>query len=191
MITVTSQSVIKRPVQLPVAPRVEWEGPGSWFALYVKPRHEFLVRDALSRNGTEVFLPCVTEPRLWKDRKKLIAFPLFPGYLFVHLVPLPERFMDVLKTSGVLRILSTIAGHPTPVPVTEIRSLRLLLDSDKELDVHPELRPGRAIVIKGGPLAGVEGIISRKAGGMLLYVNLTMLGRSLSIRIPSQEVELI
>ena len=56
-----------------------------WYAIHVKSRHEFKVLDRLTGTGVEAFLPIVERLSKWKDRKKLVAFPLFPGYMFVHI----------------------------------------------------------------------------------------------------------
>lgn len=71
-----------------------------WFALYVKSRHEFVASSELKQKGIETFLPSVMKLNQWKDRKKLVEFPLFPGYLFVHVPPSPEEFLNVLKTKA-------------------------------------------------------------------------------------------
>ncbi len=56
----------------------------NWYAVYVRSRHEFKVHSALLAKVLSHFASG------WKittmeDRKKLIPFPLFPGYLFVKL----------------------------------------------------------------------------------------------------------
>ena len=71
----------------------------NWYALYVKSRHEFVVSDELHRKGVETFLPSVTKFNQWKDRKKQVETPLFPGYLFVYFEPNPVKFMNVIKKS--------------------------------------------------------------------------------------------
>jgi len=55
--------------------------PGSqWYAVHVRSRHEFKVVERLSMKDIETFLPAVERVSRWKDRKKTVAFPLFPGY---------------------------------------------------------------------------------------------------------------
>ena len=75
--------------------------PGlSWFAIHVRSRHEFKVSDRLTNNGIETFLPVVERMSKWKDRKKLVDFPLFPSYLFVRINKSYEKkLMDETKTS--------------------------------------------------------------------------------------------
>ena len=165
------------------------ENSPAWFALYVKQRHEFLVQSDLTSSGREVYLPAVNKVSQWKDRKKRLDCPLFPGYLFSRVVPDSENFLGLMKTRGVLKILCTVPGHPTPVPDAEISALKTLLASGKELDIHPELRDGTLVRIKKGALAGVEGVVSKKGGQFLLHVNITMLGRCVMVRMFAAEVE--
>jgi transcription termination/antitermination protein NusG len=163
----------------------------AWFALHVKSRHEFLVQKHLAKNGMEVYLPSVNKVSQWKDRKKCIDFPLFPGYLFARVLPVSDHLLGLVKTTGVMRILSTVPGHPTPVPDAEISALKTLLTSDKELDVHPELQPGKVVRIKKGVFESVEGVVSKKGDQFLLHVNIEMLGRCVTVKMLAEDVELI
>jgi transcription termination/antitermination protein NusG len=167
------------------------ENSPAWFALHVKPRHEFLVQTDLAKHGTEVYLPAVNKLSQWKDRKKRVDFPLFPGYLFARVHPVSDDFLGLVKTRGVMRILSTVPGHPTPVPDVQISALKTLLTSDKELDIHPELQAGKAVRIKKGPFESVEGVVSKKGEQFLLHVNIAMLGRCVTVKMFADDVELV
>ena len=67
-----------------------------WYAVTTRPRHEKVVAEQLWQKQIECFLPLRKVISKWKDRKKKVQFPLFPGYLFVHL-PIQERRLDILK----------------------------------------------------------------------------------------------
>ena len=56
----------------------------EWFAIWIRSRHEKMVRDQLAQKDVEVFLPTITKWSRWKDRKKAIDWPLFPGYCFAR-----------------------------------------------------------------------------------------------------------
>jgi transcription antitermination factor NusG len=62
-----------------------------------------------------------------KDRKKLVSFPLFPGYLFVHIRRTYEEMFAVLKAYGVVRFIGIIRCEP--VPDEQIVSLKKLVES--------------------------------------------------------------
>ena len=107
----------------------------NWYVVYVKSRHEFVTHEELTRRSVEAYLPSIKKVRQWSDRKVLKEVPLFPGYLFVHVRPHADDFLDVLKTRGAVSLLSLIPGHPTPLPAEEIYSLNLLVESGDELDI--------------------------------------------------------
>jgi transcriptional antiterminator NusG len=161
----------------------------EWFALYVKSRHEFITDSELRKKGLETFLPSVKKLRHWKDRKKLIDFPLFPGYLFINIYPNPEEFINVLKTRGVVTLISLGSGHPMPVPPEEISSLKLLIESGKELDIYPYLQEGAYVRIRSGVLKGAEGVLKKKEDQYMFLVNINLLGRGVGVKIYADDIE--
>jgi transcription antitermination factor NusG len=161
----------------------------EWFALYVKSRHEFVALDELQKKGIATFLPSVKRWRLWKDRRKLIEFPLFPGYLFVNLSPGFEEFANVLKTRGAVTFISAEPGHPSSVSHEEINFLKLLIESGKELDIYPHLTEGACIRVRRGPLKGAEGVLMKKQDQHMLLVNIKLLGRSVGLKIYADDIE--
>ena len=76
----------------------------AWYAVWTRSRHEQVVREQLERKGLEAFLPTITRWSRWKDRKKQVDWPLFPGYCFVRFNG-AER-LPVLKCTGVVNIVS-------------------------------------------------------------------------------------
>ncbi|MBZ0156125.1 MAG: UpxY family transcription antiterminator [Alphaproteobacteria bacterium] len=160
-----------------------------WYALHVRSRHEFVARDELLRKGIDVYLPALRQCRQWKDRKKTVDFPLFPGYCFVHIPPRPEEFVAVLKTKGAVTLLSAKPGIPTPVPPEEILSLRILVESGTELDIYPHLREGMRVRVKRGPLKGAEGVLEKKEEQYLFTVGIELLGRSISVKVYADDIE--
>lgn len=85
----------------------------NWYALSVKSRHEFVARDELVKKGIETFLPSVMKLRQWRDRKKHVEFPVFPGYLFVSLTHCAQDFMQVAKTRGTVGLVSRARSPDT------------------------------------------------------------------------------
>ena len=160
-----------------------------WYAVHVRSRHELKVLERLTQAGKEVFLPTVERQRKWKDRKKTVAFPLFPGYVFVHVPKSSHDRMFVLKTRGVVRFLGTIPGEPEPVPEEQIISLQRLVESKEELDPYPYLKEGQRVRVKSGPLAGVEGILAQKKDRHMLVLSVDILRQGVSVKIEASEVE--
>jgi len=163
----------------------------GWYAVYVRSKHEFIVHEGLVRKRIETFLPAVPKHRQWKDRKKVVNFPLFPGYLFVHIHPDPEKLVNVIKTTGAVRILSSENGNPIPVPTGEIDSLRIMIENGQDIDIYPCLREGARIRIKTGSLRGVEGVLKMKGTQYMCIINIEILGRSVGIKIYADDLEVL
>jgi len=161
----------------------------KWFAVHTRSRHEFQVCERLTFKGIEAFLPTVERLRKWKDRKKLITFPLFPGYLFVHIPKRPQDILSVLKVKGTVRLLSSIPGEPEPIPEEQIISLKKLVESKETLDPYPYLKEGQRVRIKRGPLADVEGILVEKLGKHMLVLSVDVLRQGVALKIGASDVE--
>ena len=84
-----------------------------------------------SSKKIDAFLPTITRWSRWKDRKKKIDWPLFPGYCFARFNP--EDVLPILKCTGVVNIVS-FEGKPAPIPEIELESIRTLVGSELQYD---------------------------------------------------------
>ena len=90
----------------------------QWFALWTRSRHEQVVREQLEQKQIDAFLPTIPKWSRWKDRKKKIDWPLFPGYCFARFDPADT--LPILKCTGVVNIVS-FEGKPAPIPELRAR----------------------------------------------------------------------
>jgi transcription antitermination factor NusG len=157
----------------------------QWFALWTRSRHEQVVREQLQQKQIDVFLPTVTKWSRWKDRKKKIDWPLFPGYCFARFNPL-ER-LPVLKCVGVVNIIS-FQGEPAPIPEDEIEGIRVLVDSDLAFDPCPLIREGMMVEVTHGPLRGVHGRLVRKNEKARLVLSVDLIGQAVSVEVDAADV---
>lgn len=162
----------------------------NWYAIYVRSKHEFVAYHELLKRGVESYLPQICISRQWKDRRKVVSFPLFPGYLFVRIDPNPIEVSKVLKVRGVVSVICSKKGYPASIPEDEINSLKLLVDSGKELDIYPHLTEGTRVLVTRGPLAGAKGRVAKKDLHYMLVVSVELLGRSLGVIIHADDVAL-
>ena len=165
--------------------------PQYWYAVHTKSRHEFQVVERLKQKGINAFLPSVERLRKWKDRKKIIEFPLFPGYLFVNISKDLQSILSVLKVTGVVRLLCTLPGEPDPIPDEQIVSLQKLIENKEALDHYPYLNEGQRVRIIKGPLSGVEGILVEKLDRHLLVLSVDVLRQGVALTINASDVEKI
>lgn len=163
--------------------------PGvNWYALYAKHNHERKVAELLGRKGVEVFLPEYRSVRTWKDRKKTLSMPLFPGYVFLRSA-LQDK-VEILSTPGVFFIVE-IAGHACPIPEYEIDAIRTITSGDVPYEPHPFIDTGELVRICSGSLAGLIGIFVKPKNKHRVVVSVELLQKSVSIEVDAGNVERI
>ncbi len=158
----------------------------AWYAIWTRSRHEQVVREQLARKGIEAFLPTITKWSRWKDRKKQIDWPLFPGYCFVRFNGLDR--LPVLKCTGVVNIVS-FDGDIVPIPEHEIESIRRLVESDLQFDPCPLIREGMTVEVTHGPLKGVVGRLVRKGAHARLILSVDLIGQAVSVEVDASDVK--
>lgn len=153
-----------------------------WFALQVRSRHESGVAKFLDGKGYSPFMPYYQSRKRWSDRIKIVAEPLFPGYLFCR-IDLNNR-LPILTTPGVIQI---VGFNRTPVPVseTEIDAIQTLVASGLRSQPWPHLEVGDRVRMDSGPLRGLEGLLVELKGSHRLVVSVTLLQRSVAVEIDS------
>ncbi len=159
-----------------------------WFAAYTRAQHEKIVAQQLHANEVEHYLPLCESVRKWKDRRKLLQMPLFPGYVFVRL-SLFDR-LRVLQIPGIVNLVG-FSGHPEPLPEIEINVVRELLRNKSGVQSHPFLKAGCRVRVTHGSLAGTEGILVREKKNFRLVVSIELIMRSIAVEINGEDVELV
>ena len=159
----------------------------NWFAIWTRSRHEQVVREQLEKKQIDAFLPTIAKWSRWKDRKKKIDWPLFPGYCFARFNP--DNALAVLKCSGVVSIVS-FEGKPAPIPEYELDSIRLLVSSDLQFDPCPMIKEGMLVEVVHGPLRGVIGRLMRKdAPRARLVLAVDLIGQAVSVEVDAADVK--
>jgi transcription antitermination factor NusG len=157
-----------------------------WFALQVNSRKENWISALLVGQGYECFLPKYESVRQWSDRRKEIASPLFPGYLFCRFNPL-ER-LPILKTPGVIQIVGC-NRNPVPIDKQEIQAIQRMIESSFAGQPWPYLEVGERVRIQSGALSGLEGILVSLKGNYRLVLSVTLLKRSVAVEIDASAVQ--
>jgi len=163
-------------------------GSLAWFALQTWPRYEKKVEAELQRKQIECFLPLTASEHQWSDRRQIVQLPLFPTYLFVRA---PETFdsrISVLRTNGVINFVGA-RNAGTPIPESEIESVRLLLARGIPFQDHSFLTIGQRVRIREGSLDGVQGILTAKNNDLSLIVSINIIQRSLAVRVEGYRIE--
>jgi transcription antitermination factor NusG len=175
---VTPDSVLAEPDRSPDA---------RWYALYTRSRFEKKLLTEIADRSIEVFLPMREVLSRWKDRKKKIWLPLFPGYIFLHQIDSPENRYRVLNIPGAVRFVGH-EGHADAIPDEQIESVRRFLEASISVDPYPYIQVGRRVEIVAGPLKGIQGILVQKKGRFRFVLRVDLIRQAVSIEIDASDV---
>ena len=109
--------------------------PPPWRAAYTRARHEKKVAAALDDRGFEAYLPLVARESQWHDRRKLVEWPMFGGYVFVRLDVSDSA--SVLAVHGVVSLVG-VRGSVAEIPDSDIDNVRTLEAAISTTGVMPE-----------------------------------------------------
>jgi len=151
-----------------------------WYAAYTRAQHEKRVAQQLAERAIEQYLPLYQAVHRWKDRRKRVDVPLFPGYVFVR-IELQNR-LEVLRVPSVVRLIG-FNGTPTALPEGEIEHLRCALAGGLRAVPHPYLHAGSRVRVTAGPLEGMEGAIVRRKNRTRFILSFDMIMRSVAVEV--------
>ena len=156
-----------------------------WYAIRTHSRSEKIVRDHLVARGIEEYLPLVKRISHWKDRKKVIEWPVFQGYCFARFCI--EQSSTVLQIPGVIEIVGN--GHrPEPIIEEEIRALRHVMGQSVPYELHPYLEDGTTVSVTRGPFEGISGTLVQKGDGCRLVLSIHLVRQSVAVHIDADDV---
>jgi transcriptional antiterminator RfaH len=154
----------------------------KWYAIYTRPRAEKQVYQRLSESGVETYLPMQKTIRQWSDRKKVVEKPLLSSYIFVKTNP--KYFPVVYKTNGVVKFVS-FEGQPVSIPQKQIDNLRLLINSNADIEVTSEnFAKGDNVEVVSGSLVGLTGELIKIGSRNRFVVRIDRLDQNLILKIP-------
>jgi len=177
--------------QLPAASRQLREVcEPKWHVLWVRSHREQQVHDQLVAKGIHLFLPRIDTWARRNGTRYRTSVPMFPGYVFVHHVMDKDGYIEIQKTTGLVKLLGDQWDRLAIVPDREIEAIQKIHQSRMPALPHPYLREGQRVRITGGLLAEVEGILIRtKPNKGLLIVSVDLLQRSVAVEVDATVVE--
>ena len=183
------ESLIATPSIEPVSPLIltSAEGQPAWYALYTRSRFEKKLMSELSDRSIEVFLPMREILSRWKDRKKRIWIPLFPGYIFVHQVDTPANRYRVLNVPGAVRFVG-FNSQTVPIPQEQIDGVRRFLEAKLAVDPYPYMKVGRRVEVIAGPLKGIQGTLVQKKARFRFVIQVDLIRQAVSVEIDASDV---
>jgi transcription antitermination factor NusG len=163
------------------------DGPhDQWHVLHTRSRQEKVIATDLDAMSIAYFLPLVKHLRHHGRRKVTVEEPLFPGYVFLR-----GSLEEVYRIDRTRRIASIIRVNDQEKLLRELCNIALALSHNTPLDPFPFLKEGVRVVVRSGPLQGLEGLIQHRWASGRLILQVDMLGRAVSLEIDGSLLEVL
>jgi transcription termination/antitermination protein NusG len=160
------------------------EGAARWHVLHVRSRQEKALCGDLAIRGIRYYLPLVRQARFYGHRKADVQLPLFSGYVF--LLGTVEQAYNADRTGRVAKIIPVFNQEKMD---WELANLQLAMHRQPTLTPYPFLRAGVQVEVRSGPFRGVQGIVEGRAKECRLILQVTTLGKAVSLEIDASLVD--
>ena len=167
-----------------VSPILRAEGAARWHVLHVRSRQEKALCGDLEARGITHYLPLVRQSRFYGHRKTKVDLPLFTGYLF--LLGTLDQAYTADRTGRVARIIPVFNQEQMD---WELVNLQLAMQREPALVPYPFLRTGMRVEVRAGPFRGIQGVIENRAKDSRLVLQITTLGKAVSLEIDASLVD--
>lgn len=164
----------------------------DWHACLTRARSEKKVAERLERKGFTTYLPLTPRESQWKDRKKVVEWPVFPSYVFCRFDV--QQMLPVLQTPGVADVVRH-QGEPARIRAKELENVRRFIEGlvksgqEAEPAEAPAFREGQPVRVVRGPFEGVRGAVREVRGRQRLLVGIEGIGQGLEVEVAAETLE--
>ncbi len=144
----------------------------SWYVVKTKARQEYRAIANLENQAFRVYCP-------WLTRKDGAREALFAGYVFIELNQFVKSYASVRSTRGVLTVVR-FGEHWASVEDDVIEYLKY---NEQNYQKVPLFHPNQEVVIKEGPLKGLEAVYLCSSGDERAMVLLTIMHRKQTVKV--------
>jgi len=158
----------------------------GWFVAHVRPRREKKLKQYCERERILATLPCYRNVRKYRGKTVTFEKPLFPGYVFLEL--LPDQRAKAVQNDHVANLLIV---HDQALFIRQLGEILRALESGLEVYLAPEIGAGARVKIRSGPMRGMEGWVEERYGMTTVLLRLDFIGQAAAVKLQADELELI
>ena len=152
-----------------------------WWLAHTKPRQEKALARELLRAELAYYLPCIAQRTKAKNRVQISYLPLFSGYAFLHITE--EQRTNVYATRRVIKL--TLVKEPERLQ-NELAQIAKVLALGTQVTPENSLQPGATVVIRSGPLMGLNGTVVKSASGDRFVVSVDLIQQGMSVTLDAE-----
>lgn len=155
----------------------------NWYTIYVNSRAEKKVSERLQHRGFETFCPMETQIRQWSDRKKKVAVPYFPSYVFVKCNE--QQRSEIAKVGGVVSFVFWLS-KPAVIREEEMEEVQRFFSRYKDEKIEC-FDPGQRLKVKTGAFQNKTGVLCRQDKNSV-SIELEQIGLAVKVTLPKANV---
>lgn len=156
----------------------------AWFVAHTRPRREKKLKEYCEGKGVPTTLPCYRTVHRYRGKTVSFEKPLFPGYLFLQLMP--EQRQVVLQSDHVANLLDVFDQD---LFKRQLEEILVALESDLEIYLAPEIGVGTRVKVKTGPLRGMDGWVEERYGKTTVLLRLDFIGKAAAVKLEADQLE--
>jgi len=155
-----------------------------WYVAHTRPRCEKKLARYCEREGFSVTLPCYRSVKKYRGKTVTFYKPLFPSYVFLKL-QFPQR-QRVYQSDYVANLLDV----PDQAEFNQqLGDILFALEQEVEVRLAPAIGPGTRVLIKSGPLEGMEAWVESRSGMVDALLRLDFIGQAAAVRVDATQLE--
>ena len=162
------------------------DGQLLWYVAHTRPRCEKKLLQLCGREDLDASLPCYKSAHKYRGKTVVFRKPLFPGYVFLHI---PTARRAVVQQSDHLAKLLEVADQD--MFVRQLSEVMRALETDLEIRLAPTIGEGLRVIIKNGPLQGIEGLVEKRYGMSTVLLRLDFINQAAAVKLEASDLELI
>jgi transcriptional antiterminator RfaH len=157
-----------------------------WFVAHTRARCEKKLHRYCEEKGIVSTLPLYRSIRRYGRKTATFEKPLFPGYVFLQL--LPEQRQLVVQSAHLANLLVV---HDQTTFIQQLGEILTALNANMQVFLAPEIGSGARVKIKAGPLRGMEGWVEERYGPTTVLLRLDFIGQAAAVKSQAEDLELI
>lgn len=162
-----------------------------WHVIYVMPKSEKRVSTQLKEMAYDYYLPLIKKYKEYKNQRRRIESPLFPGYIFIKIGPGFRH--HITEIPHVIRFIK-FDNEFAKVREEEIACIKTLLTRVPGLHdfIHePSSILNKDAIFKEGLFKGVKGKITKIQGKDKIIVCVDSINQTFSVLVNTEVIDLL
>jgi transcription antitermination factor NusG len=155
-----------------------------WFVAHSRPRCEKKLVHFCAEEEIKTVLPCYTTVHRYRGKTVQFRKPLFPGYVFLHMLGTVRN--KVYQSKYVANLLNVVDQAQF---IHQLEDILRALDSGVEVRLAPEIGEGTWVRIKNGPLRGMSGWVEKRYGMTTVLLRLDFIGQAAAVQLQADDLE--